>query len=63
VSQGKLVTVANYYCSLFKSILNPRQLEGLRLLVSPFAQARFNATDDRRSLHAHLGVSWFDCRG
>lgn len=60
VSQGKLVTVANYY-SLFKSILNPKQLEGLRLLVSPFPQAQFNATDDRRSLHGHLGVSCFDC--
>ena len=60
VSQGKLVTVANYY-SLFKNVLNPKQLEGLRLLVSPFPQAQFNATDDRRSLHAHLGVSCFDC--
>jgi len=34
VSQGKLVTVMNYY-ELFNGILNPKQLEGLRLLVSP----------------------------
>ena len=60
VSQGKLVTVANYF-SLFKNILNPKQLEGLRLLVSPFPQAQFNATEDRRTLQAHLGVSCFDC--
>ena len=60
VSQGKLVTVANFY-SLFKNVLNPKQLEGLRLLVSPFPQAQFNATDDRRSLHPHLGVRCFDC--
>ena len=60
VSQGKLVTVTNFY-SLFKNILNPKQLEGLRLLVTPFPQAQFNATEDRRSLHAHLGVSCFDC--
>jgi len=60
VSQGKLVTVTNFF-SLFKDILNPKQLEGLRLLVSPFPQQQFNATDDRRSLHAHLGVSCFDC--
>ncbi len=60
VSQGKLVTVANYF-SLFKSILNPKQLEGLRLLVTPFPQAQFNATEDRRTLHGHLGVSCFDC--
>ncbi len=60
VSQGQLVTLNNYY-SLFKDILNPKQLEGLRLLVTPFAQAQFNATDDRRSLHAHQGVACFDC--
>lgn len=60
VSKGQLVTVANYY-SLFKDVLNPKQLEGLRLLVSPFPQAQFNATEDRRSLSAHLGVSCFDC--
>ncbi len=60
VSKGQLVTLANYY-DLFKGTLNPKQLEGLRLLVTPFAQAQFNATEDRRSLHAHQGVSCFDC--
>ena len=60
VSQGQLVTVANYY-GLFKDILNPKQLEGLRLLVTPFPQQQFNATEDRRSLQGHLGVSCFDC--
>lgn len=60
VSQGKLISISNYY-ELFKDILNPKQLEGLRLLVTPFPQQQFNATDDRRSLMAHLGVSCFDC--
>jgi cytochrome c peroxidase len=60
VSKGQLVTVANYY-DLFKDILNPKQLEGLRLLVTPFAQAQFNATQDRRSLQPSLGVGCFDC--
>ena len=60
VSQGKLVTLSNYY-EIFKDILNPKQLEGLRLLVTPFPQQQFNATDDRRSLKAHEGVSCFDC--
>ena len=60
VSKGQLVTLGNYF-SLFKSSLNPKQLEGLRLLVTPFPQAQFNATDDRRSLHPHLGVACFDC--
>ena len=42
VSQGKLVTLANFD-ELFKDILNPKQLEGLRLLrhaVSPAAVQR-----------------------
>jgi cytochrome c peroxidase len=60
VSQGQLVTLANYY-DLFKAALNPKQLEGLRLLVTPFPQQQFNSTDDRRSLHAHAGVTCFDC--
>lgn len=60
VSQGQLVTLENYY-DLFHGILNPKQLEGLRLLVSPFPQAQFNATHDRRALLAHQGVACFDC--
>jgi cytochrome c peroxidase len=60
VSQGKLVTLSNFY-ELFKDILNPKQLEGLRLLVTPFPQQQFNATEDRRSLKASQGVACFDC--
>jgi len=60
VSQGKLVTLDNFD-DLFKDILNPKQLEGLRLLVTPFPQQQFNATADRRSLKAHQGVACFDC--
>lgn len=60
VSKGQLVTVNNYF-ELFDGILNPKQLEGLRLLVTPFPQQQFNATSDRRSEHPSLGVSCFDC--
>ena len=60
VSQGKLVTLNNFY-EMFKDILNPKQIEGIRLLVTPFPQAQFNATDDRRSLKATQGVACFDC--
>ncbi|WP_437202971.1 cytochrome B6 [Planctomicrobium sp. SH664] len=60
VSKGQLVTIDNYY-ELFKDCLNPKQLDGLRLLLTPFPQQQFNATDDRRSLHASLGVACFDC--
>ncbi len=60
VSRGQLVTLANFH-ELFSGILNPKQLEGLRLLVTPFPQAQFNATDDRRSALPSLGVACLDC--
>ncbi|MBN2577679.1 MAG: cytochrome B6 [Pirellulales bacterium] len=60
VSQGEVVTVDNYF-RLFNGILNPKQLEGLRLLVTPFPQQQFNATEDRRSLKPSTGVTCFDC--
>ncbi|HEX7035361.1 MAG TPA: cytochrome B6 [Pseudomonadales bacterium] len=60
VSQGELVTNKNFF-RLFNGILNPKQLEGLRLLTTPFPQQQFNMTNDRRSMEPHLGVSCFDC--
>lgn len=60
VSQGKVVTLANYY-ELFNGILNPKQIEGLRLLLTPFPQQQFNQTEDRRSIKPSLGVACFDC--
>ncbi|RKX63009.1 MAG: cytochrome B6 [Thermodesulfobacteriota bacterium] len=60
VSQGKVVTIMNYY-ELFNGILNPKQLEGLRLLVTPFPQQQFNQTEDRRSEKPSRGVTCFDC--
>lgn len=60
VSQGKVVTIDNYY-EIFNGILNPKQLEGLRLLVTPFPQQQFNQTEDRRSARPSRGVTCFDC--
>src|SRR4051812_20255891 len=60
VSQGKLVTIDNFF-ELFNGIINPKQLDGLRLLVSPFPQQQFNAMEDRRSERPSLGVACFDC--
>ncbi len=60
VSQGKLVTIDNFF-ELFDGIMNPKQLDGLRLLVTPFPQQQFNATNDRRSARPSLGVACFDC--
>jgi cytochrome c peroxidase len=60
VSQGKLVTIDNYY-ELFNGILNPKQIEGLRLLVTPFPQQQFNQTEDRRTERPSRGVVCFEC--
>lgn len=62
VSKGQLITVNNFY-ELFNGILNPKQLEGLRLLVTQFPQQQFNATDDRKTERADgvQGVACFDC--
>jgi hypothetical protein len=37
------------------------QLDGLRLLLTPFAQEEFNPTDDRKSAQPALGVTCLDC--
>jgi cytochrome c peroxidase len=60
VSKGQLLTLRNFR-GLFVGILNRKQMEGLRLLLTPFPQQQFNVTEDRRSLVAHDGVSCFDC--
>jgi cytochrome c peroxidase len=60
VSQKKVVTLTNFY-DLFNGILNPKQLEGMRLLLTPFPQQQFNITWDRRSLKPSQGVACLDC--
>jgi cytochrome c peroxidase len=60
VSKGKLVTIDNFY-ELFNGVLNPKQIEGVRLLVTPFPQQQFNQTEDRRSERPSRGVTCFDC--
>jgi cytochrome c peroxidase len=61
VSKGQLVTLANFREIFGDDILNPKQLEGLRLLLTPFPQQQFNSTADRRSLQPSQGVACFDC--
>lgn len=62
VSKGQLITENNFY-ELFNGILNPKQLEGLRLLVTQFPQQQFNATDDRKTEKPDgmRGIACFDC--
>jgi cytochrome c peroxidase len=62
VSQGKVVTVENFQ-EIFAGILNAKDLEGMRLLVTQFPQQQFNATADRKTEQpiGMQGVACFDC--
>lgn len=60
VSRGEVVSINNYF-ALFKDLLTPVQLDGLRLLVTPLPQEEFNPTDDRKSAQPSLGVTCLDC--
>jgi cytochrome c peroxidase len=60
VSQGKVVTFANFF-ELFKDKLNEKQLDGFRLLLTPFPQQQFNLTDDRRTVDTVLGIACLEC--
>ena len=60
VSRGEVVSINNFY-ALFKDILTPVQLDGLRLLLTPLPQEEFNPTDDRKSPTPSLGIACLDC--
>lgn len=60
VSKGQLLTIKNYF-AIMDGILTPVQLEGLRLLLTPFPQQQFNQTDDRKVDAQSLGVACLDC--
>jgi cytochrome c peroxidase len=62
VSQGKMLNVDNFN-EIFNGILNSKDLEGVRLLVTQFPQQQFNATADRKTEKPDgmKGVSCFDC--
>jgi cytochrome c peroxidase len=60
VSRGQMITIDNYF-ELLNGILNSKDLEGIRLLVSQFPQQQFNATADRKSEKPSQGVACFDC--
>lgn len=60
VTKGKMLSLDNFY-EIFNGVLNPKQLEGLRLLLTAFPQQQFNQTEDRRSAHSSRGVACLDC--
>jgi cytochrome c peroxidase len=60
VSKGQLLTIKNFY-ALMVGIITPVQMEGLRLLLTPFPQEEFNQTEDRKSADQSQGVACLDC--
>jgi cytochrome c peroxidase len=60
VSRGQLLTIRNFY-EVMNGIVTPVQMEGLRLLLTPFPQEEFNQTEDRKSAEQSLGVTCLDC--
>jgi cytochrome c peroxidase len=60
VSRGQLLTIKNFY-DLMVGIVTPVQMEGLRLLLTPFPQEEFNQTEDRKVAEPSLGVTCLDC--
>lgn len=60
VSQGEVVSIENFD-RLFRGLVTPVQLDGLRLLVTQLPQEEFNATHDRKSDKPSLGVACLDC--
>lgn len=60
VSQGEILSADNFD-RLFRGLITPVQLDGLRMLVTQFPQEEFNLTPDRKSLKPSLGVACLDC--
>jgi cytochrome c peroxidase len=60
VSRGRLLTIKNYY-ELMVGFITPVQMEGLRLLLTPFPQEEFNQTEERKVEDQSLGISCLDC--
>lgn len=59
-SEGQVLTSKNFQ-EIMIGKLTPFQLEGLRMLLTPFPQQQFNATHDRKVDQPSFGVTCFDC--
>jgi cytochrome c peroxidase len=60
VSRGQLLTIRNFY-EIMNGLVTPVQMEGLRMLLTPFPQEEFNQTEDRKVAEQSLGVTCLDC--
>ncbi len=60
VTRGVEITYANYF-DMFNGLVTPEQLDGLRLLVTPFQTTWFNVTHHRVTAEPSQGVACFSC--
>ncbi len=60
VTRGVEITYGNYF-EMFDGLLTAEQLDGLRLLVTPFQTTWFNVTHHRVTEAPSQGVACFDC--
>jgi cytochrome c peroxidase len=60
VTRGVEITYGNYF-QMMNGVLTPEQLDGLRVLVTPFQTSWFNATSHRVVPAPSQGVTCFSC--
>ena len=60
VTRGVEITYGNYF-NMFNGILTPEQLDGLRLMTTPFPTTWFNTTHHRVTVQPSQGVSCLAC--
>jgi hypothetical protein len=60
VTRGVEITYGNYF-DMFNGVLTPEQLDGLRILVTPFQTTWFNVTHHRVTSEPSDGVTCFSC--
>ena len=60
VTRGVEITYGNYF-NMFNGVLTPEQLDGLRLMVTPFPTAWFNSTHHRVTREPSEGVTCLSC--
>ncbi len=60
VTRGVEITYANYF-DMFDGLLTAEQMDGLRLLVTPFQTTWFNVTHHRVTADPSQGVACFSC--
>jgi len=60
VTRGVEITYGNYF-NMMNGLLTPEQLDGLRLLVTPFQTTWFNVTHHRVTPEPSEGVTCFSC--